>query len=157
MQPIHPFLWFDGRAEEAANFYVALFPNSRIIDIARCGPAGPGPEGSVLTVSFELNGQSFVALNGGPMYRFNEAVSFVIPCETQEEVDRYWDALMDGGQSQACGWLKDRYGLSWQVTPTVLMKLLSDPDPAKAGRVMHAMQQMIKLDIPALEAAAAAV
>jgi predicted 3-demethylubiquinone-9 3-methyltransferase (glyoxalase superfamily) len=157
MQSIHPFLWFDSQAEEAANFYVALFPNSRVTDIVRCGPAGPGPEGSVLTVSFELNGQSFVALNGGPMYRFNEAVSFVIPCETQEEVDRYWDALMEGGQSQACGWLKDRYGLSWQVTPTALIKLLSDPDQAKAGRVMRAMQQMIKLDIPALEAAAAAV
>jgi predicted 3-demethylubiquinone-9 3-methyltransferase (glyoxalase superfamily) len=154
MQKVTPCLWFDGQAEEAAQFYTALFPDSRIGKVVRYGEAGPGPPGSVVTVSFELFGQEFTGLNGGPMFTFSEAVSFAIHCETQDEVDRYWDALTEGGEEQPCGWLKDRFGLSWQVVPTMLPELLSDPDPARAQRATEAMLQMKKLDIAALQKAA---
>jgi predicted 3-demethylubiquinone-9 3-methyltransferase (glyoxalase superfamily) len=150
---ITPFLWFDKDAEEAANFYVSVFPNSKLGSVARYGEAGPGEAGSVMTVEFELDGQRFVALNGGPEFKFTEAVSFVINCETQEEVDDYWAKLSDGGEEGPCGWLKDRYGLSWQVVPTVLVELLKDSDPAKAQRVMRAMLQMGKIEIEALRRA----
>jgi len=154
MTSITPFLWFDARAEEAAQFYVSLFPNSKITQVARYGASGPGPAGSVMTVAFELDGQAFVALNGGPAYSFTEAVSFVVNCETQTEVDRLWDALTaEGGQPGPCGWLKDRFGLSWQIVPVALPALVGDPDPQKAQRAMAAMLQMGKLDIAALEAA----
>ncbi|MDQ2652088.1 MAG: VOC family protein [Chloroflexota bacterium] len=149
-QKITPFLWFNDNAEEAANFYVSVFPNSKLIDVARMGEGGPA-----LTVAFTLDGQDFVGLNGGPVHSFTEAVSFVIDCETQEEVDRYWKTLTaDGGQPGDCGWLKDRFGLSWQVVPRRLPELLTDPDPARAQRAMQAMMQMHKIDIAALEAAA---
>ena len=154
MQKVTPCLWFDGQAEEAAQFYTALFPDSRIGKVVRYGEAGPGPPGSVVTVSFELFGQEFTGLNGGPMFTFSDAVSFAIHCETQDEVDRYWDALTEGGEEQPCGWLKDRFGLSWQVVPTMLPELLSDPDPARAQRATEAMLQMKKLDIAALQKAA---
>ncbi len=154
MQKVTPCLWFDGQAEEAAQFYTALFPDSRIGKVVRYGEAGPGPPGSVVTVSFELFGQEFTGLNGGPMFTFSEAVSFAIHCEAQGEVDRYWDALTEGGEEQPCGWLKDRFGLSWQVVPTMLPELLSDPDPARAQRATEAMLQMKKLDIAALQKAA---
>lgn len=155
MQKISPFLWFDTQAEEAANFYVAIFKNAKITKIARCGEAGPGPQGSAMTVGFELEGQSFTALNGGPLFKFNEAISFVVDCGTQEEVDHYWDALLAGGQAQQCGWLKDRYGLSWQIVPRILIELMSGPDPAAAQRVMQTMLGMVKLDIAELKRAAA--
>jgi predicted 3-demethylubiquinone-9 3-methyltransferase (glyoxalase superfamily) len=154
MQKITPFLWFDTQAEEAAAFYVSIFPNSRITQVLRYGEAGPGPVGGVMTVGFELNGQTFAALNGGPHFQFNESVSFVIECETQGEVDHYWNRLLDGGQPSQCGWLKDRWGVSWQVTPVQLLRLIADPDPAVAQRAMRAMMGMAKLDIAALEAAA---
>jgi predicted 3-demethylubiquinone-9 3-methyltransferase (glyoxalase superfamily) len=154
MQPIFPCLWFDGNGEDAAKLYTSLIPNSRINSINYYGEGGPMPAGTVLTVEFELNGQPFLALNGGPEFKFNEAVSFTIPCETQEEVDHYWSALSAGGEEGPCGWLKDRFGLSWQIVPTVLPKLLSDPDRAKAQRVMTVMMSMKKLDIAPLEAAA---
>ncbi len=154
MPRIAPFLWFDGQAEEAATLYTSIFPNSRIVSVSRCGDAGPGPKGSVLVIAFELDGKRFNALNGGPQFRFTEAVSFVIDCASQEEVDHYWDRLSDGGAPQQCGWLKDRFGVSWQVVPTVLPELLGDPDPARAGRAMQAMLQMTRLDIAALRAAA---
>ncbi len=154
MPRITPFLWFDGQAEEAAALYTSIFPNSRIVEVSRCGDAGPGPKGSVLVIAFELDGKRFNALNGGPQFRFTEAVSFMIDCATQEEVDHYWDRLSDGGAPQQCGWLKDRFGVSWQVIPTVLPELLGDPDPARAARAMQAMLQMVKLDIAALQAAA---
>lgn len=154
MQKISPFLWFDTQAEEAANFYVSIFKNAKITKIARCGEAGPGPQGSVMTVGFELEGQSFTALNGGPLFKFNEAISFVVDCGTQEEVDHYWDKLLAGGQAQQCGWLKDRYGLSWQIVPRILIELMSGPDPAAAQRVMQAMLGMVKLDIAGLKRAA---
>ena len=157
MQKITPFLWFDTEGEEAATFYTSLFPKSRIVDVTRYGSAGPRPEGTVMTVEFELDGQRFVALNGGPQYTFNEAVSFAVSCETQEEVDRYWDALTDGGEEGPCGWLKDRYGVSWQIVPTALPRLLADPDQEKAQRVMQAMLSMKKIEIDALERAAAEV
>ena len=157
MPKITPFLWFDTQAEEAANFYVSLFPNSRITDVARYpSDAQPpaGPPGRGMTVGFELDGKPFTALNGGPHFQFNEAVSFVIHCGDQAEVDRYWNALTaDGGKEVQCGWLKDKYGLSWQVVPDVLLELISDPDRAKAQRVMAAMMQMVKLDMPKLKAA----
>ena len=153
MQHITPFLWFDTEAEEAANFYVSVFPNSTIGAVARYGEAGPGEAGSVMTVEFELNGLRFVALNGSPEFKFTEAVSFVINCETQEEVDDYWAKLSEGGEEGPCGWLKDRYGLSWQVVPKVLVELLKDPDPAKAQRVMGAMLQMGKIEIEPLRRA----
>jgi predicted 3-demethylubiquinone-9 3-methyltransferase (glyoxalase superfamily) len=155
MQKITPFLWFDGNAEEAVNLYTSLFPNSKITSVARNPKGAPGPEGAVLTMGFELFGQKFAALNGGPIYKFTEAVSFVVNCETQEEVDKYWDALLaDGGVTQACGWLKDKFGLSWQITPTILPELLSSDDAKKSGRVMQAMMKMIKLDIAELKRAA---
>ena len=155
MNKISPFLWFDHQAEEASNFYVSVFPNSRITTMARHGEAGPGPAGSVMTVAFELEGQSFTALNGGPVFTFNEAISFVVDCEDQAEVDNLWERLTaDGGQPSQCAWLKDKYGVSWQIVPRVLMELISDPDAAKAGRVMAAMMQMGKIDIAALKAAA---
>jgi predicted 3-demethylubiquinone-9 3-methyltransferase (glyoxalase superfamily) len=150
---ITPFLWFDTQAEEAANHYISIFKNSRIRSIARYGEAGPGPEGSVMTVEFELDGQAFIALNGGPNFKFNEAVSFSVACETQQEVDDFWAKLSRGGQEGPCGWLKDRFGLSWQVNPTILGKMLHDPDPRKAKRVMEAMLKMKKIDIEALKRA----
>jgi len=156
MQKISPFLWFDSNAEEAANFYVAIFKDSKILKIARYGEAGPGPAGSVMVVNFQIEGQDFIALNGGPLFKFTEAISFVINCQTQEEVDHYWNKLAaGGGQESQCGWLKDKYGLSWQVTPTILGELLADKDQKKAQRVMQAMLQMKKIDIAALKRAAA--
>jgi predicted 3-demethylubiquinone-9 3-methyltransferase (glyoxalase superfamily) len=153
MQKITPFLWFDTQAEEAARFYVSIFSNSRIVKTVRYGEAGPGPAGSVMTVAFELNGVPFTALNGGPLFDFSEAVSFVVNCQSQAEVDSLWQKLSAGGQPGRCGWLKDKYGLSWQVVPTVLPALLSDPDAAKAQRTMQAMLKMDKLDMVALERA----
>jgi predicted 3-demethylubiquinone-9 3-methyltransferase (glyoxalase superfamily) len=150
-----PFLWFDTEAEEAAGFYTSVFPNSRIVVTTHYGPAGPRPEGMVMTVAFELDGNPFVALNGGPNFSFTEAISFVIDCEDQAEVDSYWEKLTDGGEEGPCGWLKDRFGVSWQVVPTALPRLLTQPDPEKAQRVYAAMMEMKKLDIAALEAAAA--
>ena len=154
MQKITPFLWFDTQAEEAAKFYTSIFPNSRIVTMARYGEAGPGPKGSVMTVVFELDGQRLIALNGGPQFKFTEAISLSVDCKTQEEVDHYWTRLSQGGQESMCGWLKDRYGLSWQVNPTLLGELLADPDPKKAKRVMEAMLKMKKIDIAALKRAA---
>lgn len=153
IQTISPFLWFDHQAEEAANFYVSIFPNSAVGKVARYSDAGPGPKGSAMAVAFQLDGQPFAALNGGPAFKFTEAISFVINCETQEEVDRYWKLLSEGGQEVQCGWLKDKYGLSWQVVPTVLPELIQDGDPARVDRVMKAMFQMKKLDIAALKQA----
>ena len=154
MQKITPFLWFDGKAEEAANFYVSIFKNSKIVKLVRYGDAGPGPKGTVMVASFQLEGQEFTALNGGPQFKFTEAISFVVHCKTQEEVDYYWDKLLaGGGQAQMCGWLKDRFGLCWQVVPTALPELLSDPDPAISQRVMKAMMQMKKIDIEGLKQA----
>jgi predicted 3-demethylubiquinone-9 3-methyltransferase (glyoxalase superfamily) len=153
MQKITPFLWFDGNAEDAVNFYVSLFKNSKVISFARYGEAGPGPKGSVMTVKFQLEGQEFIALNGGPHFKFTEAISFVVNCETQQEVDEFWAKLSAGGQESQCGWLKDRYGLSWQIVPTVLPQMLQDDDPARAKRVMEAMLQMKKIDIPTLRRA----
>jgi predicted 3-demethylubiquinone-9 3-methyltransferase (glyoxalase superfamily) len=150
-QRITPFLWFDTQAEEAAKFYTSIFKNSKIVSATRYGDAGPGPKGSVQTIAFELEGQRFTALNGGPHFKFNEAVSFVVHCETQEEVDEFWKRLTDGGHEVQCGWLKDKYGLSWQIVPTALFRLLQDPDPARTNRVMQAMFQMKKLDIAGLE------
>ncbi len=156
MSRISPFLWFDQQAEEAANLYVSIFPNSKITGSTRYGEAGPGPAGSVMTISFELDGLAVTALNGGPHFKFTEAISMSVDCADQTEVDRYWDALLaDGGQASQCGWLKDRYGLSWQIVPRILPRLLGDPDKARAQRVMRAMMKMIKLDVAALEAAAA--
>ena len=153
MQKITPFLWFDGKAEEAMNFYVSTIPNSKVLGITRAGDAGPGPKGSVLTANFVLNGVEFVALNGGPQFKFTEAVSFVINCETQEEVDRYWEKLSEGGHKDQCGWLKDKYGLSWQITPIQLIQMLNDKDPKKADRVMKSMMQMKKIVIKELKQA----
>ncbi len=157
MQKITPCLWFDGQAEEAATFYTSVFPSSRIVDVARYGEAGPGPEGSVMTVLFELDGQRFTALNGGPEFTFTEAVSFQVDCDDQEEVDRYWSALSEGGEKGPCGWLKDCFGLSWQIVPKALPRLLADPDPERSQRVMRAMLQMKKIEIAELERAAAQV
>jgi predicted 3-demethylubiquinone-9 3-methyltransferase (glyoxalase superfamily) len=155
MPNITPYLWFDTEGEEAAEFYTSVFPNSRILEITRYGSAGPRPEGTVMTVSFELDGKRFVALNGGPDFRFNEAVSFLVDCETQEEVDSYWNTLSEGGEEGPCGWLKDRFGLSWQIIPTALPRLLGDSDPEKAQRVLAAMLKMGKIDVAELERAAA--
>ena len=153
-QKITPFLWFDGNAEEAMNFYVSLFPDSKVLELTRYPEGAPAPKGTLMTGAFQLAGQRFVALNGGPMYKFTEAVSFVIDCETQQEVDHFWDGLIaGGGQPSQCGWLKDRFGLSWQVIPTILTTLLGDGDPAKAGRVMGAMLKMTKIEIDLLERA----
>ena len=153
MQKITTFLWFDGQAEEAARFYTSLFKNSKVNDVMRIGEGGPAPAGSVLTVAFELDGQEFTALNGGPQYKFTEAMSLMVNCESQAEVDRLWGALTEGGEEQPCGWLKDRYGLSWQIIPTMLSRMLQDEDPQKAQRVMNAMLQMSKIDTSALQAA----
>jgi predicted 3-demethylubiquinone-9 3-methyltransferase (glyoxalase superfamily) len=155
MQKVTPWLWFDTEGEEAAKFYTSVFPNSTIVDIAHYGSAGPRPEGMVLTVSFELDGQEFVALNGGPEFKFNEAISFLVDCEDQEEVDRFWEALSEGGEKGPCGWLKDRFGVSWQIIPRALTELLADPDREKAQRVMEAMLKMGKIEIESLERAAA--
>lgn len=152
--PITPCLWFDTEGEQAAQLYTSVFPNSTIGAIGRYGPAGPREEGSVMTVAFTLDGQDYVALNGGPDFPFTEAVSFQISCASQEEVDHYWDALSAGGQEGPCGWLKDRFGLSWQVVPTRLRELLSDPDPERAARAMQAMLAMSRIDIAELERAA---
>ena len=153
MQKITPFLWFDGKAEEAMNFYVAIFKNSKILSVTRYGEAGPGPKGTVMTAKFELDGQAFVALNGGPLFTFTEAISFVVNCETQQEVDELWEKLSEGGQKSRCGWLKDKYGLSWQVVPTALVEMLQDKDPKKSNRVMQTMLQMDKIDIETLRRA----
>jgi len=153
MQKITPFLWFDNQAEEAAKLYVSIFGNSRIVSTTRYGEAGPGPKGSVMTVEFELDGQRFIALNGGPQFKFTEAISFSVDCKTQGEVDELWDKLSRGGEQGPCGWLKDKYGLSWQINPTILSRMLNDPDPAKAKRVMEAMLKMKKIDIEGLEKA----
>ena len=157
MQKITPFLWFDTEGEEAAEFYTSVFPNSKILEVTRYGSAGPRPEGMVMTVSFELDGQRFVALNGGDDFTFNEAISFAVECETQDEVDAYWSKLSEGGEEGPCGWLKDRYGVSWQIVPTRLPELLGDPDKEKAQRVMEAMLGMTKIEIDELERAAGAV
>ena len=153
MQKITPFLWFDNNAEEAANFYLSVFKNSKILNTARYSEVGPGPKGTVMTVEFELDGQEFVALNGGPQFKFTEAVSFVVNCDTQEEVDYYWERLSEGGEKSRCGWLRDKFGLGWQVTPTILGKLLADKDQEKANRVMQTMLKMDKLDIEPLQRA----
>jgi predicted 3-demethylubiquinone-9 3-methyltransferase (glyoxalase superfamily) len=152
-QKITTFLWFDNNAQEAMEFYTSVFKNSKIGNVSRYGEAGPGPKGTVMVGSFELEGQQFTALNGGPRFKFTEAISLVINCETQEEVDYFWEKLGAGGQLQQCGWLKDKFGLSWQVVPTVLDELMRDKDPQKSKRVMEAMLQMVKLDIPRLRAA----
>jgi predicted 3-demethylubiquinone-9 3-methyltransferase (glyoxalase superfamily) len=153
MQKITPFLWFDGQAEEAMNFYTSIFKNSKAGTVTRYGEAGPGPKGSVLTASFELEGLEFTALNGGPHFKFNEAISFHVSCESQEEVDYFWSKLSEGGQPSRCGWLKDRYGVSWQIVPSVLPKLLQDKNAGKSNSVMQAMLQMDKLDIERLKQA----
>jgi len=153
MQKIVTFLWFDNQAEEAANFYVSIFKNSKIINTVRYSDAGPGPKGSVMTVTFELAGQQFMALNGGPHFHFSEAISLLINCETQQEVDNLWEKLSAGGKKDHCGWLKDKYGLSWQVVPSALGEMLQDQDPKKSQRVMQAMLQMDKIDIASLQQA----
>jgi predicted 3-demethylubiquinone-9 3-methyltransferase (glyoxalase superfamily) len=153
MQKITPFLWFDDKAEEAMNFYVSIFKNSKVGTVTRYGEAGPGPKGTVMSATFQLDGQEFFALNGGPHYKFTPAVSFFVNCETQQEVDELWDKLSAGGRKDRCGWLQDRYGLSWQIIPSVLGKLLQDKDAKKSQRVMQAMLQMEKLDIKKLEQA----
>jgi predicted 3-demethylubiquinone-9 3-methyltransferase (glyoxalase superfamily) len=155
MNQITPCLWFDTEGEDAANFYTSVFPNSRIVDVARYGSAGPRPEGTVMTVEFELDGQKFVALNGGPDFTFNEAISFQVSCKTQDEVDAFWNGLSEGGEEGPCGWLKDKFGVSWQIVPKVLPELLGDADWEKAQRVMAAMLQMKKIEIGELERAAA--
>ena len=153
IQKITPFLWYDHQAEEAAQFYTAIFPNSKIVKVTRYGKAGPGPAGSAMTVAFQLEGQPFVALNGGPVYKFTPAISFVVNCESQAEVDAYWEKLSAGGGEVQCGWIWDKFGVSWQVVPTILAELLADPDPVKAQRVMKAMLGMTKMDIAGLKAA----
>ncbi len=156
MQKLIPCLWFDTEGEEAAAFYTSIFPNSRIVEVTRYGPAGPRAEGMVMTVEFELDGQRFTALNGGPDFTFSEAISFQVGCKDQDEVDAYWNAFADGGEEGPCGWIKDRFGVSWQVVPDRLTELLTDPDPDRAQRAMAAMLQMRKLEIDKLEQAAAA-
>src|SRR5712691_8980367 len=153
MRKIIPFLWFDAEAEKAANFYVSIFPNSKVLSVTRYGDAGPGPKGTVMTARFELNGQEFVALNGGPLFKFTEAISFVVNCETQKEVDEFWEKLSSGGEKSRCGWLKDKYGLSWQIVPTILREMMQDKDARKSQRVMEAMLQMDKIDIQGLKQA----
>lgn len=154
MPALTPNLWFDTQAQEAAEFYVSVFPNSKITDILYYGEAGPGPAGTVLTVAFELDGQAFVGINGGPQFTFDEAISFEIECKDQAEVDYYWEKLLDGGQESQCGWLKDRYGLSWQVVPVGMIEMLNDPDKERAARAMRAMLGMVKIDLAAIKAAA---
>jgi len=161
MQTITPFLWFDHQAEEAANFYVSVFSGrrgaapdgSKVLNVSRYGEAGPAPAGTVMTAQFQLDGQEFTALNGGPAHAFTEAISFLVSCETQDEVDELWEKLSDGGEEGPCGWLKDRYGLSWQIIPTALIELLSDPDPERSQRVMKAMLEMSKIEIAELKRA----
>ena len=153
MQKITPFLWFDGKAEEAMNFYISIFKDSKIVSVTRYGEAGPGPKGTVMTAKFELNGQEFVALNGGPQFSFTEAISFVVNCEMQQEVDELWEKLSEGGNKSRCGWLKDKYDLSWQIVPTALVEMLQDKDPKKSTSVMQAMLQMDKIDIETLRRA----
>jgi predicted 3-demethylubiquinone-9 3-methyltransferase (glyoxalase superfamily) len=157
MQKITPFLWFDDKAEEAVNFYTSIFRNSKILNIASYGEEGANvsgrPKGTVMTIAFQLDGQEFVALNGGPIFTFSHAISFVVNCETQEEVDRFWEKLSEGGEIEQCGWLKDKYGVSWQIVPRILGELLTDPDPIKSERVMKSMLQMKKIDIQALKKA----
>jgi predicted 3-demethylubiquinone-9 3-methyltransferase (glyoxalase superfamily) len=152
-QKITPFLWFDHQAEEAVQFYASIFKDSKVGTVTRYGEAGPGPKGSVMTMAFELDGQGFVALNGGPQYQFTPAISFVINCESQEEVDHYWETLSAGGEEIQCGWLRDKYGVSWQVVPTVLIDMLHDKDATRAQHVMKAMLQMKRIDIARLEEA----
>lgn len=153
MQRITPFLWFDDQAEEAMNFYVSIFKNSKVLSVNRYGEGAPLPKGTVMTVNFELDGHAFTALNGGPIFKFSPATSFVVHCETQAEVDYYWDKLGAGGKTNQCAWLDDKFGATWQIVPNKLIELLSDPDPVKASRVMQAMMQMTKIDIAALEKA----
>jgi predicted 3-demethylubiquinone-9 3-methyltransferase (glyoxalase superfamily) len=153
MQKIIPFLWFDNNAEEATNFYTTIFKNSKVKNVRRYGEAGPGKPGSVMTATFELEGQEFYALNGGPHFTFTPAISFFVNCETQEEIDELWEKLLAGGQAQQCGWLTDKFGVTWQIVPTILGKLLGDKNPQKSKRVMEAMMKMIKLDINGLKQA----
>lgn len=153
MQKITPFLWFDHQAEEAMNFYIPIFKNSKVLTVTRYGDAGPGPKGSVMTASFLLDGQEFIALNGGPAFQITPAISFVVNCETQQEVDAFWEQLSADGREEQCAWLTDKFGVSWQIVPKVLVKLLNDPDPLKAQRVMSAMLKMKKIDIATLERA----
>jgi len=153
MQKITPFLWFDNNAEEAMQFYTSIFKQSKIGNITRYGDAGPGPKGSVMSGTFELEGQTFMALNGGPEFAFSPAISFFVNCETQEEVDMFWERLSEGGERQNCGWLKDKFGISWQIVPTILGELLGDPDPVKSQAVMQAMLGMHKIDIAGLQQA----
>ena len=154
MQKISPFLWFDDRAEEAVNFYTSIFKNSKILNVTRYGEVGPGPKDSVMTVAFQLEGQEFMALNGGPHFKFTEAISFVVKCKTQEEVDDLWEKLSEGGGEKIqCGWLKDKYGVSWQIVPTILGEMISDPNRAKSQRVMEAMLKMKKIEMEGLKRA----
>lgn len=153
MPKITPFLWFDGKAEEAVNFYVSVFKNSKTLSVSRYGDAGPGPKGTVMTVAFELDGQQFVALNGGPHFTFSPAISFVVSCETQEEVDHFWEKLSEGRKEVQCGWLEDKYGVSWQVVPRILLELLQDKNSEKTRRVLGAMMKMVKLDVRGLQQA----
>ena len=153
MQKITPFLWCDGKAEEAMNFYVSIFKDSKVVSVSRYGDAGPGPKGSVMSATFQLDGQQFYALNGGPHFTFTPAISFFVNCETQEEVDELWEKLSAGGEKSQCGWLKDQYGLSWQIIPSILGRLLQDKDPEKSKRVMNAMLQMKKIDLARLQQA----
>ena len=152
-QKITPFLWFNDNAEEAANFYTSVFPGSRIVSTAHYGEAGPGPKGSVMTVRFELAGESFVALNGGPLFKFTEAISFVVNCETQDEIENYWEKLSAGGETSRCGWGIDKFALSWQVVPAALEEMVSEDDPARSDRVMQALLRMAKLELAGLQAA----
>ena len=153
MQRITPFLWFDDKAEEAMEFYTSIFKNSRVVSVSRYGDAGPGPKGTVMTATFQLDGQEFIALNGGPHFKFTEAISFLVNCATQEEVDELWEKLSKGGEEGQCGWLKDKYGLSWQIIPAALGQMLQDKDPVKAKRVMEAMFKMKKIDSKVLKRA----
>ena len=155
MQKITPFLWFDNNAEEAVQFYTSIFKDSKILETSRYGDAGPGPKGTVMTMKFELNGQAFIALNGGPHFKFTEAISFVVNCETQKEIDEYWAKLTAGGKEVQCGWLTDKYGLSWQIVPTILGQLMLNKDPQKVKSVTQAFIKMVKMDIEALKQAAA--
>ena len=153
MQKITPFLWFDDKAEEAMNFYVSIFKNSKVLKVTRYGEAGPGPKGTVMSATFQLEGQTFYALNGGPLFSFTPAISLFVNCETQQEVDELWEKLSAGGKKERCGWLKDKYGLSWQIIPTALGEMSGDKDPQKAGRVVQAMMQMDKIEIEGLKKA----
>ena len=154
MQKITPFLWFDGKAEEAATFYVSIFKNSKMGTVNRYGDHGPGPKGAVMIARFQLDGEEFIALNGGPQFQFTPAISFVVDCDTQEEVDHFWEKLSAGGKILQCGWLQDKFGVSWQIVPTALGRLMSDPDPEKRNRVMKALMQMTKLEVKGLQQAA---